>query len=118
MGESNTGAEIAELRQALAVLHLDLLLHKGLSSSARWRAERGVDVALFEFGAAERVLADTPWPEGVRKAAQTLGKALIGYRESIAAFDATRENFFRTLLNDGLWGLKEAIFGWPRERPA
>ncbi len=115
MAETNTATEVGELRQALSVLHLDLLLHHGLSASARWRAERGVVVAQFEFEAAGRVLADTVWSDPVRPAVRNLEQALAGYQKSIAAFDSTRENFFRTLLTDALWGLKEAIFGWPQE---
>ncbi|HJM42690.1 MAG: hypothetical protein QGF68_12610 [Nitrospinota bacterium] len=115
MAETSTATEIGELRQALSVLHLDLLIHKGFSASARWKAERGVDVALPEFDAASRVLADTAWSDPARPAVRNLEQALAGYQKSIAAFDSTRENFFRTLLIDALWGLKEAIFGWPRE---
>ncbi len=115
MAETSTATEIGELRQALSVLHLDLLIHKGFSASARWKAERGVDVALPEFDAAGRVLEGSPWSDDARAAVKNLEGALAGYREAIASFDPTRENYFRTLLIDALWGLKEAVFGWPPE---
>jgi hypothetical protein len=116
MAESNTASEIAELRQAMAALHLDLLVHKGFAGSARCRAERGVDVALDEFKVAARVLADTPWGDGARAAVETVGEALAGYHSSIASFDSTRENLYRTLLIESIWELKSAVFSWPRER--
>ena len=116
MAESNTASEIAELRQAVAALHLDLLIHKGFAGSARWRAERGVDVALDEFRAAARVLEDTPWGDGTRAAVETVGEALAGYQSSIASFDSTRENLYRTLLIESVWELKGAVFNWPQER--
>ncbi len=116
MADSNQSPEIAELRQSLAVLHLDLLVHKGFSGSARWRAERGVDVALEEFNAAGRVLADTGWSEDARPAAENAQEALRGYQNAISAFDSTRENLYRTLLSDSIWGLKAAIFGWEYEQ--
>ena len=115
MTEIHTATEIGELRQALSVLHLDLLIHKGFSASARWKAERGVDVALPEFDAASRVLEGAPWSDDTSEAVKNLEGALAGYREAIASFDPTQENFFRTLLIDALWGLKEAVFDWPRE---
>ncbi len=115
MAETVTSSEIAELRQGLAVLHLDILLHKGFSGSARWKAERGVDVALPEFEAAGRVLGEIAWSDGVRPAVENFEGALAGYRKAISNFDSTRETFFRTLLIDALWALKEALFGWPQE---
>ncbi len=112
MAESNIEKEIAELRQALSLVHIDLLLHKGFAGSARWKAERGVDVALPEFDAAARVAADTLWPEGSREAAKAFGEVLVKYREAISAFDATSENEYRTRLIQALWELKDAVFGW------
>ena len=115
MANSNQSPEISELWQALGILHLDLLIHKGFSGSARWKAERGVDVALEEFDAAERVLTDTAWSDDTQPAVEKVLEALHGYQNAISAYDSTRENLYRTLLNDSIWGLKAAIFGWKYE---
>ena len=117
MAESAAGKELGEIRQALSVLHLDLLLHKGLTLSARWKASEGVDLALLEFDAAGRVVAGTEWSKGSQDAARALGEVLAKYRKAIADFDATRENEYRTRLTQALWMLKQVVFGWPVEEP-
>lgn len=115
MAETDPWKELAEIRQALSVLHVDLLLHKGLALSARWKAPEGVNLALLEFDAAGRVVAETDWSKGSRDVAKALGEVLELYRQAIADFDGTRENEYRTRLTQALWQLKQVVFGWPVE---
>lgn len=112
MAEKDPARETAELRQAFSLLYVDLLIHEGLALSARWRASEGADLAVQEFGAAGRLLADTEWSERSREAAGVLGEVLANYQKAVAAFDTTRTHQYRTLLTEALWDLRRAVLGW------